>query len=131
MVQEQFHSLLSAERPSGNTTLANCSATDLADERYSCTNYVYAPMLENIISSITAATRENAFQTKPSPANTLVSEAKIQFAFDNTTSDEKSLIFVPNRQALSSLSAHVINNDDELFANTACTEYVQLANSVR
>ena len=110
-VQEQFHGLLSADPPSGATTFANCSAAELADETYSCTNYVYAPMLENIISGIVANTRANAYHGAPRLADSFVSEALVQFTFDNVTSDDLSLAFIPNRQALRSLSSKVLTED--------------------
>lgn len=110
-MQEQFHGLLSADPPSGDRTFANCSAAELAAQKYSCTNYVYGPMLENIISSVVANTRANAANGTLRLADTVVSEALLQFTFDNQTSDELSLGFVPNRQALRTLSSHVLTEN--------------------
>lgn len=107
-VQEQFHGLLSADPPSGNGTFDNCSAAELAEGKYSCTNYVYGPMLENIVSGIVANTRANSVPGKPALGDVVVSEALVQFTFDNGTSDDDSLAFVPNRQALRNLSSDVL-----------------------
>lgn len=110
-VQEEFLGLRSADPPSGVGTFANCSAAELADEQYSCTNYVYGPMLQNIISGIVANTRANAFHGAPRLGDIVVSEALVQFTFDNGTSDDQSLAFVPSRQALRKLSNRVLNEE--------------------
>ena len=107
-VQEQFHDLLSADPPSGGGTFDNCTAAELAEAKYSCTNYVYGPMLENIISGIVANTRANSVLGNPVLGDVVVSEALVQFTFDNGTSDDESLAFVPNRQTLRNLSKHVL-----------------------
>lgn len=108
-VQEQFHGLASVNPPSGSGTFANCTAAELADENYSCTSYVYRPMLENIVSGIVANTRANAFHGNADLGDIVASEALVQFTFDNGTSDDLSLAFVPNRQALRELSSRVLN----------------------
>lgn len=120
-VQEQYHDLLSANPPRGSA-FENCTANELADEKYSCTRYVYGPMLQNIISSVVASGRANAASAdhgRSTLADTLVSEALLQFSFLNSTSDQPGLLFVPNRQALRSLSFHVLT-DDGLLPFTAC-----------
>lgn len=108
-VQEQFHGLLSADPPSGRGTIANCSAADLLDENYACANYVYAPMLENIISSVVSSARENAFHGKPRSANSfesfgsgrvvdwligwpMFSRAKLRFSFPSITGPRRSQV---------------------------------------
>lgn len=118
-MEEQFHGFPSADPPSGGATFANCTAAQLADERYPCTNYVYAPMLQNIISSVVGSTRANAGNGRVAVADTLVSEGLVQFSFANNTSDERSLIFVPSRQALRDLSSNVVGPDGFLKPSSA------------
>lgn len=65
-------------------------------------------MLENIVSGIVANTRANSVPGNPKLGDVVVSEALIQFTFDNGTSDDPSLAFVPNRQAMRSLSERVL-----------------------
>ena len=66
-------------------------------------------MLENIVSGVIATTRQNAFYGQPRQADILVPERLVQFSFDNNTAEESSLMFVPNRQALRSLSTHTVD----------------------
>lgn len=118
-LQEQFHGLLGPDPPSGRGALANCSVADLADEEYTCTNYVYGPMMESIIFRVIASTRGNAFDEKPRLlGSTLVFEAMVHFTFENMTAVDADVILILNRQALRFLSTHTMN-EYELIPSTA------------
>ena len=104
-MQEQFQALLSADSPAGDATLAGCTSADLENKTFSCTDFVYAPILENILSNVIASDRAS---TLPS---VIANEANLRFIFDNGSFDQQNLLFLPNRLAINSFSSIVSDED--------------------